>query len=653
MRALTLGSLSPAAAASAGARRHYNAALKLHMGGCAEQAVDRYLQAIALAPKLAPVHANLGAVLLELDRLREGVDALREAIGSDPYCGEAHSNLGAALKALGDPIAAIRHHQAALRIAPRDARFRRMFLETVADVRFARVSPDLRGDLLEILAHEDVDHQLMAFPVATIVAGAPYFDTLVEIARRGGPAASLEDWRAAGLGALATDPLFVGCLARTIFRDATLESILTGARRAVAADVAEHRAADRLSDLLPFICSLACQCSLNEFIYPVSADEAQAIRFLRKEIVEKLRRPNPSDAALVATLACYEPLAELEMDEALSALAQEPATRISQLVALQVRDVRADGAARATIPSLGKIAGELSKRVRGQYEEDPYPRWLGTGRSPEPETIPRVLRRLFPTLAFDPLPATESPEILVAGCGTGQQVVDRATGVADSSVVGLDLSLSSLAYGKRRADELGLGNAMFVHGDLLDAGRLGRRFDLIECIGVLHHLENPEAGLAALARTLKPGGVMRIGLYSRLARRDVEATQALVRKLGYCGSHESIRECRQHLLALRHTSAGSVTRIVDFYSRSEVRDLLFHVHERSFALPEIGEMIARLGLSFVGLEAGRAARDTVPLTTEQAEPISLSRWHDFEQENPDTFVGMYLLWLKAPTGRVS
>ena len=90
-----------------------------------------------------------------------------------------------------------------------------------------------------------------------------------------------------------------------------------------------------------------------------------------------------------------------------------------------------------------------------------------------------------------------SPKILIAGCGTGQQLVYK-TSYENSNIVAIDLSLSSLAFAKRKMQELKHHNIEFLQGDILSLNTLNKKFDVIECVGVLHHLKNPEDGLRLL-----------------------------------------------------------------------------------------------------------------------------------------------------------
>ena len=115
----------------------------------------------------------------------------------------------------------------------------------------------------------------------------------------------------------------------------------------------------------------------------------------------------------------------------------------------------------------------------------------------------------------------EIPEILVAGCGTGQHVVDTSSRFSNAHVLAVDLSLSSLSYALRKTEELELPNIEYAQADIMGLDAFGRRFDLIECIGVLHHLGDPMAGWRVLVDLLRPGGFMKIGLYSETARQHV------------------------------------------------------------------------------------------------------------------------------------
>ena len=150
------------------------------------------------------------------------------------------------------------------------------------------------------------------------------------------------------------------------------------------------------------------------------------------------------------------------------------------------------------IPSITPIQDKTSRLVRTQYEENPYPRWTKIDLVPKSGSVTSILKS-FP-LSFDLRDYTtpERPDILVAGCGTGMHPLTTGSRFSNAQVLAVDLSLSSLAYAQRKTTQLGFSNIEYVQGDILELSNLERRFDLIECTGVLHHLRDPLAGWQVL-----------------------------------------------------------------------------------------------------------------------------------------------------------
>ena len=77
----------------------------------------------------------------------------------------------------------------------------------------------------------------------------------------------------------------------------------------------------------------------------------------------------------------------------------------------------------------------------------------------------------------DKFTEVKRPDILIAGCGTGQHSIGTATRFKDAKVLAIDLSLSSLAYAKQ-TEELGIENLEYLQTDILDLCQLNKQFDL-------------------------------------------------------------------------------------------------------------------------------------------------------------------------------
>jgi SAM-dependent methyltransferase len=247
----------------------------------------------------------------------------------------------------------------------------------------------------------------------------------------------------------------------------------------------------------------------------------------------------------------------------------------------------------------------------------------------------------------------DAPDILIAGCGTGYHAAITAARNPGARITAVDLSRTSLAYAMRRCGELGLTNVRFAQADILQLPGWRERFDCVECTGVLHHLRDPSAGWAVLSSLVKPGGVMRIALYSEIARRGLAAARDLVARQRLRPSLDGIRAARALVLAQPLASpARQLVDSPDFYTASGARDLMMHVQEHCFDTARIAEALDALGLEFLGFELtdpGVAAgyRHRFP---EDPTATSLARWGRFEIEHPTTFAGMYQFWVAKHGG---
>src|SRR5205814_5471700 len=128
------------------------------------------------------------------------------------------------------------------------------------------------------------------------------------------------------------------------------------------------------------------------------------------------------------------------------------------------------------------------------------------------ETIEQLSSRLRPSqeVRLRPRPVP----ILIAGCGTGRHPIQVARAYPDVEILAVDLSLASLAYAARMTELLGISNIIYRQADILKLGDLDQRFAVVECSGVLHHLDDPLVGWRVLVKLLESDGLMRISLYS-------------------------------------------------------------------------------------------------------------------------------------------
>jgi SAM-dependent methyltransferase len=279
-----------------------------------------------------------------------------------------------------------------------------------------------------------------------------------------------------------------------------------------------------------------------------------------------------------------------------------------------------------------------------QYEENPYPRWVKIGIPTEAKSISEVCAEVNLHLHCESIKNAIAPDILIAGCGTGQHSIGVATRFSDCRVTAVDLSLASLAYGKRKTVELGITNLEYLQADILKLNNLGRDFDVIESAGVLHHMDEPMIGWRVLTDLLKPGGLMKIGLYSELARHHIVRIRKEIASMKVGTSEADIREFRRLLTESHDENHQLLTKSSDFFSISMLRDLIFHVQEHRFTLPQIGNCLDELGLKFCGFENKIAISNFRELHGKEVDIYDLVLWHQYEERHPQTFAGMYQFW---------
>jgi SAM-dependent methyltransferase len=292
----------------------------------------------------------------------------------------------------------------------------------------------------------------------------------------------------------------------------------------------------------------------------------------------------------------------------------------------------------------GAFGHAVTRAVAAQYEGWPYPAWRRVLMAP-PTTLADEVARRDPGGPPIPTPA----DILIAGCGTGRQTALTASRLPQERIASIDISEASLAYARARCAALGLNDIGFQTLDLHEVEKLGRQFDAIMCAGVLHHLPDPEKGWEALVRVLKPGGVMHVMVYSRVARMRVTAWRRTLTDLADRPVDDDLlREVRRRILAM---PSATRPRSRDFHTLGGVHDLLMHRHEDPFDIPRIRRALDRLGLALIRFELPNTKCRADYVAAHPDDPLrrDFDGWMRQELNRPTTFAGMYDFWCrKAP-----
>lgn len=663
---------------------HANLGVALKAQGQLNEAIDSYERALAITPEVPDWLSNLGVALQSLGRGDEARAKFDRALAVKPDHTGALSNLGIYLQDQGKLEQAVGCFERALAINPHfaDARinlagalfaqgqFERAMIEVLQALQqketpsgmsiFSQCFTQLNfesfsaGHLTAVihLAGRALDEAWtrpieLALPCLSLFKRDPVFRNFLAEAGRAWPTRLPEAAVANVWNSFFGNRLLLSLLRLTVVPNLEFEQALTCMRLRMLEHALRTQVADDNPTLDGF-CAMAQQCFINEYVFALLPGEIEQVQTLSEQVVTALDAGRPVSAIKLMTVASYLPLSALPGAERLLQI-QWPAM-ILPVLRQQVAEPQEEMQLRGTIPCWMSIDDDISMSVREQYEENPYPRWVKTPPAIEMVSVDAFLHKTFPQVPFHNIGKSGAIEILIAGCGTGQHPIHTAQRFPNARVRAIDLSLSSLSYAKRKAQELGIKNLEFGQADILRLHEIGDRFDVIETFGVLHHLGDPMQGLKSLLSILRPGGFIGIGLYSELARRGVVAGRRFITEQKYGDSADDIRRCRQQMIALADGTALSETlRWSDFFSVSECRDLLFHVQEHRMTVLDIHNFLARFSLSFLGFQIDQKTSDAYQsMFPEDRAMTSLQNWHRFETARPTTFRTMYQFWAQKP-----
>ncbi|MBB5054435.1 2-polyprenyl-3-methyl-5-hydroxy-6-metoxy-1,4-benzoquinol methylase [Afipia massiliensis] len=616
--------------------------LLAHQAGHSDAAIDLLRKAIASDKRNPEPHYNLARILSDCGRDDDAIMHNRKALEIDPDFPGAHNNLGALLLLHGRPAEAFAAAIAGLRTDDA-AGLKSTFVMALRslDPAAIKLDPNVIQLLVRALREPWCRPRDLAAAAGTILLRTPAMARCVERASQAGRVPLNEMFSPADLAALGSDGLLEALLSASPVTTVAVERALTAVRRAALNDIATG-ALESDEAWLPLVAALGQQGFINEYVVDVTEDETAQLGRLRDDVAEAIARNEPVAPIKVAILASYLPLHSLAGADKLAAQSWPGA--MAALVAQQIVDHRQELAIRPAIERLTAIEDDVSEKVRAQYEENPYPRWSRVFAETQALPIDAYIGMRFPGAPYKPL-GDRAPDVLVAGCGTGQHAIQRAQQLKSAKVLAIDLSLSSLSYAIRKTKELGLTNLHYAQADILALDG-DKTFDVIDSSGVLHHLKEPLTGWRRLAGLLRPGGLMHIGLYSSTARRDINTARAYLAQQGRGFSVPEVRRLRAEFAARAPgDELHNITQFSDFFSMSECRDLLFHVQEHQFSIPQIADFLGESGFTFLGFEAP-ARTGYLRRFPGDRTATNLANWAAFEAENPSTFAQMYQFWIQ-------
>ena len=231
------------------------------------------------------------------------------------------------------------------------------------------------------------------------------------------------------------------------------------------------------------------------------------------------------------------------------------------------------------IPNLRLSGDTRTETVRRFYEDAPFPDY------PPRDSLSwlraRAERSEFARLVDRAI--TGDARVVEIGCGTGQMSLYLAR--AHRVVIGADLTRASLKLGAAAARRFKLDQVQFIETDLQRPGLRAGAFDVVYSSGVLHHTPDPRAAFAGIARLVRPGGMIVLGLYNAFARIPFRLRRLVARLSGYrFPLFDPVLRDRENEPARR---------------RAWMRDQYQHPEEHRHTLTEVQGWFAENGVDYV------------------------------------------------------
>lgn len=451
----------------------------------------------------------------------------------------------------------------------------------------------------------------------------------------------------APLKKLLQDDSLCQIIQRTPVTDYTLEKMLLLGRKELLQQVVDGK---DISPYWPFLSAMVSLRLLNDDLYSTDDAEQDLLNKLTQEtdncpIEVWLLRLNFATGA--QTVAMWQ-----QHQQALSAILTQAG--LNHLIDDLTFHTQVSGG----YGQSDNISQSTSKTVQSFYTENPYPKYRMVGVNTI--SIDQIFNQ------FD-RQVNANAKVLIAGCGTGKQVINFAVSSPQTQIVAIDLSPVSLAYARLMAERYNIRNVEFKIFDILQVAELKDSFDYIISTGVLHHLESPQAGLNALNSVLKPDGLMYLGFYSSQVRKELVEIKNNV--LDYLDTDEAgltpvgVSRWRAQLavqLTTQSTMQSTVQstmqapqrawyQVDDFFSLNGLYDLLFHPQQAEYTPIELKTLLDNSGLNFEAMliKPDAQAKYQAPLTANplKDKATALVYWHKMEQLCPDLFIGMYSFYV--------
>jgi len=503
---------------------------------------------------------------------------------------------------------------------------------------------------------------------------------------------------------LCMEPFFMEALSKIVFNNPALEKVLSPFRTAFASVEGEDE--ETFSIVSPLIYAMSLQCYRNNYAWATTPDDDRLLKRHRQSAVAMLKEipseelsssiiSNPKLLRHLSIVSLYEPL--IDVDDEVGSKLHEALTKVdlskfhpwaSSVIKKTLMDPHHESVIAQNLQSL-TLTPIPKNAVMDYTNQHIGTYWDSAGMAGGRMTkisIKQELDWVFPhykSIGFD---SQKKTRVLIAGCSSGVEVMQADTIYSNIDIIGIDSSTTNVSYAIRQNEELGVKAKFFV-ADIPQIERThfnNELFDMIVVHGALNHFTDPLKPWEKLANLLRPGGLMRVSVFSKnfldfvsKCRRFLSdkfsppifensvptlsskfgknANATVLPRVLRSATVDEIRKARSLMLdsgdpnAMGQQQTGGVDEelqeemlmIPSFYSLNEFTDLIFHPQIVAFTFTTIGSCLDRLGLKLVGFEFPGIMQETI-LSYRVEYPddpnfLNCEYLEKFEEKNPYAF----------------
>ena len=595
-------------------------------------AIENYKQALLHNPYNKQALNNLGVIYHEKNQFNKSIELFKKAISVDKFYLDALNNLITVEIETGSYKNALENCLLALKIDSNNL-IALFSLGTLSKkIAFKQHEPVFEKYLINILNHKTlINPKDLCIPIIKILNLNPEF-LLIKNKILNDEKLELDEFTKK----ITQIPLLLKIMALIPIPDLEIEILLTKIRKKF---LLEFEKIENRKNSETFLLQLSQNCLANEFIFFTTTKEKQKLEAINNKIKFNFDNNLRNDPLEILILSSYKQIINYDWHNQLKFFQYE------DIFKCHVNDYYEELDIKSSIEKNYLIDDQISVLMKKQYEQYPYPRWVNISTFSKKLSLHDLEKKFNLNFKNNDFINKKIKRGLIAGCGTGQQSINAALNFPECNFMAIDLSETSLAYAIRKTNELGITNINYIQNDILNLKNFKKKFDYIECAGVLHHMKNPLEGWKILTDTLETKGIMKIGLYSKLARRELLEFKKEIEIKYESKNIKDVKKIRNIIINDNLIKLPKIFSSIDFFSTSGFKDLLLNENEIQFNLIEIKEILSELNLRFCGFQImDDNIKNKAIKNDEKFDNYNLSDWHYFEEKNHHTFQGMYQFW---------